>query len=196
MRYYAAILVVLSAAASPSLRAGLIDFEGFADSTILTTQYLGITFDNTIILTAGVSLNEFEFPPHSGVNVASDSTGPITITFSSPVTSFEAYFTYLTQVTLTAFDPGNSQVAQVLSQFNSNLALSGDAGSNPNEFLRVAFPSGISTVMIAGDPAGSSFALDDVTYWMTGAPVPEPASVSFLLLATLAFFVNRHKTRL
>ena len=88
----------------PQARADTIDFEGLADSTILTNQYPGITFTNAIILTAGISLNEFEFPPHSGVNVASDNNGPITIVFSSPVLSFSGYFTYVEPLTLDAFD--------------------------------------------------------------------------------------------
>ena len=58
-----------------------LDFEGLPDSTILTTQYPGITFTNAIILTAGISLNEFEFPPHSGMNVVSDIEELITIKF-------------------------------------------------------------------------------------------------------------------
>jgi len=51
--------------------ANTLDLEGFPDSTILGTQSPGVTFTNTIILSAGISLNEFEFPPHSGVNVVS-----------------------------------------------------------------------------------------------------------------------------
>jgi hypothetical protein len=38
-----------------------IDFEGLTDSTAVTTQYSGLIFINATILTAGVSLNEFEF---------------------------------------------------------------------------------------------------------------------------------------
>jgi hypothetical protein len=50
------------------------------DSEILTSQYsaLGVNLTNAIALTLGVSLNKFEFPPHSGLNVISDNGGPIT----------------------------------------------------------------------------------------------------------------------
>jgi hypothetical protein len=57
--------------------AGLIsvDFEGLADSTSLTNQYAGLLFTNASVVTAGLSLNEIEFPPRSGVNVAIDTGG-------------------------------------------------------------------------------------------------------------------------
>ena len=58
-----------------------IDFEGLADSTFLSTQYSGVVFSNAQILTAGVSLNELKIPPHSGVNVAADDSGPMSLFF-------------------------------------------------------------------------------------------------------------------
>jgi hypothetical protein len=154
------------------------DFESFSDSDILTNQLPGLTFTNTIILTAGISLNEFEFPPHSGVNVVSDNGGPISVLFSSPVLNFSGYFTYSTLLTMTAFDAGSNQVGQVLSLFNSNLALSGDHGSSPNELLQVTFAGGISGITIAGDPAGGSFTLDDAA---TTSVVSELGTVSLAL---------------
>lgn len=153
-------------------------FDNFSDGDILTTEVPGLTFSNAIVLSAGISLNEFEFPPFSGSNVVSDNGGPITIIFDSPVLNFSGYFTYLVSLTLTAFDSGNNQVDQVFSQFNSNLALSGDPGSGPNEFLQVAFVGGIQTVTISGDPGGFSFTLDGPT------PVPEPSN---LLLLPIGF---------
>jgi hypothetical protein len=145
--------------------AFVIDFEGLADSTPLTNQYIGldVEFSGATIYTAGVSLNEFEFPPYSGSNVAVDESGPITINFSTPVVSVGGYFTYLSPVTITAYDASNTVVGTATSAFSSNLALSGDPGSSPNEFLQVSFTGGISKITIAGDPAGSSFALDDLT---------------------------------
>ena len=123
--------------------AETLDFEGFPDSTILTTQYPNLTFSNAIILTSGISLNEFEFPPHSGVNVVSDNNGPMAISFLNPVTSFGGYFTYAEPLTLDAFDGLGDQVDSILSLFDTNMALSGDPGSSPNEFLQVQFAGGI-----------------------------------------------------
>src|SRR5580704_9354121 len=127
----AAAMVGLSVAGVA--RATTIDFEGFPDSTILTTQYPGLTFSNTIILTSGISLNEFEFPPYSGVNVASDNNGPITIDFNEPITNFSGYFTYVEPLTLAGFDATDTEVVSAESLFSSNDALFGDPGSSPNE---------------------------------------------------------------
>jgi hypothetical protein len=174
----------------PSVFADLLDFEGFPDSTPITTQYPGVTFSHATILTAGISLNEFEFPPHSGVNVVFDDGGPMSLSFASPIFSFSGYFTYLEPLTLLAFDAGSSQVAQANSLFSDNLALSGDPGSSPNEFLHVSFAGGISSVTITGDPGGSSFTLDDATIDST----PEPSSV-ILLLTVLAALAAMNRFR-
>ena len=168
--------LLLCSAARLSAGTITISFEGLSDSTILTTQYPGVTFTNAIILTSGISLNEFEFPPHSGVNVVSDNGGPMSIDFASPVLSFSGYFTYAEALTLAAFGPLNNQVASVPSLFSNNEALSGVSGSSPNEFLRVNFASGISSVTITGDPAGGSFMLDDASYTTAVTGVPEPSS--------------------
>jgi len=188
---FAALLALTATAKAAAIT---LDFEGFPDSTILATQYPGLTFTNAIILTAGISLNEFEFPPRSGVNVVSDNGGPMTIDFSTPVTSFGGYFTYLEPLTLDAFNAGNNQVASTKSLFSDNLAClagppcSGDSGSSPNEFLQMSDAGGISSVTITGDPAGGSFTLDDATYVTAmKTAVPEPGTVLLLLIGTIGF---------
>ena len=134
------------------------------------------------MLQAGVSLNDFEFPPHSPSNVVFDDGGALTIAFDTPQASVGGFFTYATQLTMTAFDGGGVAFGVVMSQFGSNLALSGDAGSVPNELLSLAFP-GIRFVTIAGDAAGGSFVLDDLTSTAQApAAVPEPASASLLAI--------------
>lgn len=157
-----------------------ISFETLLDSEVVTTQYagLGVTFTNATALTAGISLNEFEFPPHSGSNVVFDDGGPMNLTFSTPMLSVGAYFTYLAPLTLTFYDNLNNLKGTVNSAFSSNLALSGDPGSNPNEFLSFAWAAGISSIVITGDPGGTSFVMDD----LTATPVPEP--VTLLLLGS------------
>jgi hypothetical protein len=190
------LLVLLPVLLFPQARAAVvIDFDSLNDGDIITTQFSGVTFQNTIALTAGISLNEFEFPPHSGSNVVSDNGGPITIAFDTPVLSFSGYFTYLVPLTLTAFDTGNSQAGQAVSLFNSNMALSGDPGSSPNELLSVAFASGISSVSITGDPLGGSFTLDDATFDPAAAEVPEPGSLSFLTAGGLLLALRRRKPK-
>jgi hypothetical protein len=167
-----------------------LDFEGFPDGTPLTTQYSGLTFTNTTVITAGISLNEFEFPPHSGSNVVFDDGGPIGIDFATPILNFGGFFTYLKPLTLAAFDASSTQVASAISAFSNNLALSGEPGSSPNEFLSVSFAAGISSVTISGDPLGGSFTMDDATY----TAVPEPTTISLLLTVGLGIIALRRLT--
>lgn len=83
--------------------ATVIDFESLSDGTSVDNTYAGITFSNAMVLSAGISLNEFEFPPFSGQNVAYDNGGAIRINFAAPITWLSAYFTYLMPVTMTAY---------------------------------------------------------------------------------------------
>src|SRR5882672_6224065 len=79
-------LLLLFLAIAPQLAYSdtvVLDFEGFSDSDFLTTQIPGLTFSNAMVLTASISLNEFDFPPHSGSNVIFDAGGPIGISFAS-----------------------------------------------------------------------------------------------------------------
>ena len=186
----AAVMVLLTQSHGVAGAVITLDFEGFSDSTPLTTQYAGLTFSNATVITAGITLNELEFPPYSGSNVAFDDGGPIVINFASPTLSFAGYFTYADPLTLAGFDVSSTQVGTAVSAFSSNLALSGDLGSSPNEFLSVSFASGISSVTITGDSAGGSFVLDDATYTTPEATVPEPSLFPLLLLGAVACAVK------
>lgn len=162
-----------------------IDFESFLDGDVVTSQFPGITFSNATAITAGITLNEFEFPPHSGSNVVFDDGGPMTIEFSTLMSDVGAYLTYAASLTLNFFDISNTLVGTVNSAFSSNLGLSGDPGSSSNELLSFTWASGISKVTITGDPLGGSFVMDDLTltpYTPSGDPIPEPSSL--LLLAS------------
>lgn len=190
-----AIGAAIGAAICADLKADVVAFDNLSDGDLVTTQYLGLTFTNTVVLTAGISLNEFEFPPHSGTNVASDLGGPIQIDFSVPVGDFSGYFTYLVPLTLTAFDSFNTPIGSVMSAFGSNLALSGDPGSSPNELLDLSSANGISRVTIAGDPGGGSFTMDDFSFdALNPSPVAEPAGpllIFTLLVATVLLWRRR-----
>lgn len=190
---YLFMFLVLSAPVIVVAGPITINFEGIPDSTILTNQYPGVTFSNAIILTAGISLNEFEFPPFSGSNVASDNGGPISIAFASPATAFSGYFTHSVPLTLRAFNAANAQVASIPSLFSDNLAISGDPGSHPNEFLQLAFGSGISRIAITGDPAGGSFAMDNITYVPAVSGVPEPSGLSLTVLGVFMLAAFRRR---
>ncbi len=182
--YPATLVAALLFCSAPRLSADVftIDFEGLNAGDILTTQYPGLTFTNAVIGTAGISFNEFEFPPRSGVNVVIDNGGPITIDFGNPITSFSGYFTYAEPLTLSALDTSHNNVASAGSLYSSNDALFGDAGSSPNELIQVNYAGGISSVMITGDPNGGSFTMDDVTYSTTAVVTGVPEVSSLLLL--------------
>jgi hypothetical protein len=172
----------------------VINFEGLVEGTSLTNQFTGLTFTNATVLTAGSSLNEFEFPPQSGVNAVFDDGGGITISFSSPVLGVGGYFDYTAPVTLQAFDSSNTLLGSVTSSFSTNSALSGDPGSSPNEFLQLNFASGIAKVILIGDPSGGSFTFDDLSV-TTSAQVPEPGTV-VLILGGLMSSIRFRKQRL
>jgi hypothetical protein len=161
-----------------------IDFEGYSDGDSVGSSIPGFVFFNATVLSSGVSLNQFEFPPHSGINVVFDDGGPLTIDFGFLVSSFSAYFTYAEPLTLGAFDASSNLVASAFSSFGSNLALSGDPGSSPNELLQLTDSTGFNSVAITGDPAGGSFVMDDVSVSAAAAAtqVPEPSSLALLLL--------------
>lgn len=178
----------------PLAQATVIDFESLLDSEIVTTQFAGLTFQNTMALTAGLSLNDLEFPPKSGVNVVLDNGGPIIISFINPMISVSGFFTYTTGLSFLAFDSIGTQIAAANSAFNSNLALSGDVGSTPNEFLQVTSSSGIASISISGDPAGGSFALDDLTFRQASLnPVSEPATFALLPIGLAAIGLRRRR---
>ena len=184
-----AILLLPSALFADSFT---INFDGLSDSDPVTTQFPSLTFSNATVLTAGISLNEFEFPPFSGSNVVFDAGGPIFIGFLNPIDSFGGYFTYSQALTLQAFDAGNNLLGSSTSLLGSNLALSGDPGSSPNEFLQLSF-AGISSVRISGDSLGGSFTADNVTYTTPVAAVPEPSSIYLLLSGMGGLLLFRRK---
>jgi len=169
-----------------------IDFEGLFDSDPIANTYtaLGVTFTNAVALTAGITLNEFETPPHSGVNVAFDEGGPLTLNFTSPISMFSAYFTYVEPLLVTAYS-GAVPVRTATSLTNGNLV---STGNPPNEFIQVQYSLGINRIVIQGNPGGGSFVMDDVLFDSTvgtggggGGTAPEPGG--FALLGTGVFGV-------
>jgi len=125
--------------------------------------------------------------------VASDNTGPISISFSTPVSVFAAYFTYGEAITVTAFGFGGQELTSVHSGVSDNEALSGTPGSSPNELLDVGSAAGIYSITIAGDPGGGSFVMDDATYKTTIAAVPEAGTD--MVVCTGAIFLLFYRSR-
>ncbi len=156
-----------------------IDFENLADSTEIGTNYSpdGINFSGAAIATAGFSLNEAEFPPYSGVNVGVDVGGPITVSFANPAKFFSGYFTYAHSLALTAYDLSNQVLGTASSLFETNFVSS---GNTPNELIQLSSTVGIDHLTITGEPNGSSFTFDNVTFDAnpsTSTQIPEPGTL-------------------
>ncbi len=187
MRTLSAILLVLLSAHLSAPAATLtLDFDTLDDGTALSSQFPGVTFANAVVLTAGLSLNEFDFPPASGPNVIADVGGPITIWFSRPVVEFGGAFTYIEPVTIAAYGVGDLLLDTAISTWSVNTALGGVPGSAPNEQLRVAAP-GIVRVYITGNDLGASFTADN----LFAAEVPEPGTGLLLCGALLCCLCSR-----
>ncbi|WP_341675695.1 PEP-CTERM sorting domain-containing protein [Niveibacterium sp. SC-1] len=196
-------LIVLSALLVLPLRATaapvVIDFESFSDLDAIGS-ISGATFSNATALrsgAAGGSLNQFELPPYSGLTVAIDAAdfaggigGPMRIAFTTPVISFNGRFTYLTQLTLTAFDDTQNVLATTQSLAGSNSGVTGTG--LVNELLGFTM-QGIRSVEIAGGPLGFSFAVDNIAF-EPQASVPEPTTL--LLVGTaVAVALRQRSTR-
>ena len=182
-------------ATSTAANGSIVSFEGLTDGDIVGSYYSGLVFTNATVIQAENSLNEFEFPPNSGVSVVVDDAGAVTIDFADPLSSFSAYFTHTTTLTLSAFSDGGNLVGSLNSVFDNNLALSGDLGSAPNELITFSSSTAFSSVVIGGDINGFSFVMDDVSYthFANVHPIPEPSSVFLVMPALVALATIRRK---
>jgi len=192
MMHRLASVTVLLAGCLSLASADTIDFEGLPDSTLITTQYPGLVFSNAEILTAGISLNEFDFPPHSGVNVAGDDGGPIMIQFLTPVTEVGAYFTYVQPLSLIALDT-SSHTLTAASMYSANYVSSGNP---PNEFISFSDALGITNLTIKGNPMGGSFVMDDLTFTLLSQSTTVPEPSLFMGLGLIVGFLLAKKTDL
>ena len=176
------LVALFVAATVGTANAGfVITFEGLADGDVVTNQFSGqgVTFGGqTIALQAGLSLNDFDFPPKSGVNVVSSDLGQITAVFGAPQASVGAFFTHASPVTITAFDAQNVVVGTGSSGVIDNTISSGNA---PNEFIGTTSVTGITSVTITGAPG--EFTVDDLTFTAVVTTEPDLTLVSLGLLA-------------
>jgi len=174
--------------------ADVIDFESLSDGDVITNQFSaqGVLFSNAVALAAGISLNEFEFPPHSGSVVAAATADPLEIDFTTPVDSFFAFFTYSDALTLRVFDPSNNLLSTISSAFSNNEAISGDAGSSPNEELGMNAPS-IGRITVTN--GNQAITMDDLTFTQatTVAAFPEPSAFVLLLSVLTVLGVVRFR---
>jgi len=169
------LVLVLCLCFAVNAKSAVIDFENLAEFTQIKDQYaeLGVNFSEMTdsngvptVLVAGSSLNEFDFPPQSGVNAVFDDQGAIVANFDPPVINAGGYFTYIKQVTLTAYDASGDVVGTATSAHSENYVSS----ENPqNELLSIDYAFGISRLEILGDPSGLSYVMDSFTF----KPIPQ-----------------------
>lgn len=183
------LFACLASTAAFSFPLSVIDFENILSLTELTNEYPGVNFTNASVITSAIDLNEFDFPPKSGQNVAMDFGGPVIITFDQPVNSFSAYFTYVTKIGLEFYDNSNTILGTVMSSVDNNTGLGGTAP--PNELLQFTNAAGFLSVHITGSALGQSFVVDDIQLGST--QVPEPGTFGLLLVACAGVAVYRRK---
>lgn len=152
-----------------------IDFEAYADNTPLTNEVAGLAFAGGVILTAGVSLNEFDFPPSSGVNVLGALSGTLDIALDAPATGFSGYFTHLEGLTFSGYDALHNLLFSIATANDSNLGGSTLISHSAN---------GLAFLSITG-AQGLGFTLDDLDI-QSGAAIPEPGSLALLVLGAFA----------
>jgi hypothetical protein len=173
MRYILVLAFVIFSLPATLWADQTLTFEGFAPYTVLTTQYPGINFQGATVLTLGAGLNP-QFPPHSGVNVVYNPSGPMQLVFSNPIAYFSGYLTYNSGMNIQAFDIFNNLLGTVNGAYSSNYV---GTGNPPNELLTITAPD-ITKVVLSGG-GGNNFTLDDVRF--TGSQsVPLPAGILLL----------------
>ena len=159
---------LISAGATAGASPITINFEQFADGTQITTQYVGLTFTNALELTAGVSLNTADFPPHSGSGViTNDPDQDLSIVFATPQNGISVYYTdpnpspFL--LTVTGYDASHNVLGSATGV--SNLGMSSLLSLNLADISSLVFRDGTGTP--------DQFVLDDLTYGTedtTGTP--------------------------
>ncbi len=166
-----------------------LDFEAFLDETSLSTQVKGLTFTHATVLTSTGTLFADEFPPLSGVAVAMDRGGPISIDINLfsfgaiAISGIKGSFTYASPVTIEAFGIGGISLGSTTSALPGNYISSGNP---PNELLELIAPD-IRSLVITGGSLGDSFVLDDLTfsYEPSLTAIPEPKTWIGILSAIL-----------
>lgn len=115
---------------SPVQRTSAATIEDFESRTGTVSALPGASIANAQIGTAGVEINDFEAPAHSGVNslYRNRPNDPIVFTLLQPVAQFSFFATYDTGLQVSGWDHNGMVVATTSGKYDSNLLLSGDPG--------------------------------------------------------------------
>lgn len=189
----ALIAVAFALAASPCYaELYTLTFDG-ADPFAPNIPYapgIGLYLSGGAVATAGIELNETEFPPASGNQVyLSGDTGVIEGTFALPARYVAGLFTYALpgdddRLVFKAYDSSGKLLTSNKSNYHENYVgnlTSPRPDTDINEPIYV-FTAGseIASFRIEGLPVGGGFTLDNLTF----EAVPEPAVIWSGLLIT------------
>lgn len=173
------------AGALGAAQAALVNFEGFGDNFTLTNEVVGVQFNGGTVLTAGIGLNELDFPPHSGDNVLAGLSGGLTLSFDTPQTSFSGWFTHGNTLNFLGLDALNNVILSASTADVSNLG----------DFDQYAFLGLNLKALIITSIDGSSFVLDDLFFGANAVPEAPGWSLAALGLALLAASQRRAQAR-
>lgn len=179
MKIFSFLFVCLSF--SIPAKATVLTFDGLPDNLSLSNEIPGLNFSGATVLTAGLSLNEFDFPPISGANVAASLTNLLEITFLGLTDTVSGYFTYGDSLSLSIYDINGGLLANSQSAGGNNL------GSN--ELITLS-GQGISLLRVSSN---SNFTLDDLSFSNAAAGVPEPTTIVLLAIGALGLRMSRFK---
>ncbi len=176
-------LCLLFGAAPAHADSTTITFDGLTDSSPVIAQYSanGVNFANAVALTAGISLNEFDFPPYSGATVlADDLAAPLLVSFSMPMFAVSAWFTYATPLQIHVFDFSGNVLGDVVSPNPSNLGTS--------TLIQIPFLN-VGRLDFSSTQTGS-FTVDNLSFTSAVPEAPE-----WLLLGAGLFVTAAHARR-
>ena len=204
---------------TPVLTTGsLIDFEGFAEGTLISNQYAGLTFGQddggTPMIDNHSWLYGYGCSSGSAVLIGSTTGGAtwptvagIVLNFSSPVSDVQAFFSDtapLGNYVISAYD-STSTLLESVTVLSSETLPPGYAGSTfpppgttPLPGIYVGFTrsaADIAWVQIGRSTAtGDSFAIDDVRF-VSGGVIPAPGAILLGTMgAGLVGWLRRRKT--
>jgi hypothetical protein len=176
-----------------------INFDNLADGANVGNSYAGVVFTNAEVQAEGDSLSPI-FNPESSPNVAVNLPGGImNIDFTTPITYFQAYFTYIEPLSLTFMD-GAETLDTVESAYDCNDLFSiafgsctdgsMNVGPATNEVIQYAAEgaSAITSVSIStASGLYDTFTIDNLS------SVPEPSYWPLCAVGLIAAMIFKWK---